>query len=279
MPDHSALPAPEATPLPRGQPWPDTPWPPGPGARLRHAWQSLLFGALLLGFALISLGWSLPAGLLARLLPPERGRPLGQRAISRGYHLYVSAMRASGLLRCDLSALDALRDEPGLVVAPNHPSLLDAVLLTSRLPRSVCIAKAAIWHNPLLGGGMRLAGYLRNDAPVPMIRDAAAALRDGRQVLIFPEGTRTPPGQRLGPVSRSFALMARQAGAPVQTVIIETASPYLRKGWSPFRRPPLPMHVTVRLGERFPPGAGADAHQLSDAVEQQLRQALSEGGS
>jgi 1-acyl-sn-glycerol-3-phosphate acyltransferase len=235
-----------------------------------------LFYVLLLGFALISLGWSLPAALLARLLSPARGRPLGQRAIGRGFSLYLGALQATGMLRCDLSALDALRDEPGLVIAPNHPSLLDAVLLTSRLPRVVCIAKAAIWDNPLLGGGMRLAGYVRNDAPVAMIRDAAAALRAGRQVLIFPEGTRTPRGSALGPVRRSFALIARQAGVPVQTVVIETDSPYLRKGWSPFRRPPLPLRFTVRLGERFTPDASTDARLLGDAVQRHLQHALGE---
>lgn len=251
--------------------WPDTPRPRGAGARLCHAARSVLFYVLLLGFALLSLGWSLPAALLARLLPPARGQPLGQRAIGRGFGLYLAALRATGMLRCDLSALDALRDEGGLVIAPNHPSLLDAVLMTSRLPRAVCIAKAAIWDNPLMGGGMRLAGYVRNDAPVAMIRDAAAALRAGRQVLIFPEGTRTPRGQPLGPVSRSFALMAQQAGAPVQTVLIETDSPYLRKGWSPFRRPPLPLRFTVRLGHRFPPPT--DARALSGAVERELAQA------
>jgi len=261
-------------PRPRDQTWPGTPWPRGLRARLRHAGRGALFYVLLLGFALLCLGWSLPAALLARLLPAAAGAPLGQRAIGRGFRLYLSTLRATGMLRCDLSALQGLRDEPGLVIAPNHPSLLDAVLLTSCLPRAVCIAKSAIWDNPLLGGGMRLAAYVRNDAPLPMIRDAAAALRAGRQVVIFPEGTRTPRGSTLGPVSRSFALMARQAGAPVQTVIIETDSPYLRKGWSPFRRPPLPLRFTVRLGQRFSPGAGGDARQLSEAVEHHLRQSL-----
>lgn len=228
-----------------------------------------MFYPLLLAFALLSLGWSLPAALLAKLLPASVGEPLGQRAIGGGFRLYLALLQGCGMLRADFSALDALRDEQGLVIAPNHPSLLDAVVMTSRLPRVVCIAKASIWHNPLLGGGMRLAGYVRNDAPLTMIRNAAAALRAGRQVLIFPEGTRTPPGAALGPVTRSFALLAQQAGAPVQTVIIEMDPPYLGKGWPPLRRPPLPLHVRVRLGARF--AAGGDARCLSEEVARHLR--------
>jgi 1-acyl-sn-glycerol-3-phosphate acyltransferase len=237
----------------------------------------LLFYLLLAGFAVMCLCWSLPAALLAKLLPARLGQPLGQRAIGLGFRLFLGLLRGMGMLHCDLSALDALRDEPGLVIAPNHPSLLDAVLVTSRLPRVVCIAKASIWDNLLLGGGMRLAGYVRNDAPLPMIRRAAQAVRDGRQVLIFPEGTRSPPApgggsELLGAFSRSFALMAQQAGAPVQTVLIECGSSYLRKGTPLLRKPELPLRYTVRLGRRFLPEA--DSRSTSEAVERYLRTSL-----
>ena len=51
-------------------------------------------------------------------------------------------------------------DDAGIVIAPNHPTMLDAVLIMSRLPRVVCITKAALWDNWALGGGIRLAGYM-----------------------------------------------------------------------------------------------------------------------
>jgi 1-acyl-sn-glycerol-3-phosphate acyltransferase len=252
------------------------PPPPGHGAApawLRKGIEYILFYLLLGGFAVMCLCWSLPAALLARLLPAKWGRPLGQATISAGFRLYLAAMRGAGLLVCDLSALDLLRDQPGIVIVPNHPSLLDAVMVTSRLPCVVCIAKASIWDNLLLGGGMRLAGYVRNDAPRAMIRNAADAMREGRQLLIFPEGTRTPSGgTALGPFSRSFAVMARQAGATVQTVLIECESPYLRKGWPLFRKPLLPLRYRVRLGRRFSPCN--DTKVLSDGVERYLRDAL-----
>ena len=73
-----------------------------------------------------------------------------------------------------------------------------------RLPRVVCITKATIWDNMFFGGGVRLAAYIRNDAPLPMIRRAAQAVRDGSQLLIFPEGSRTAhgPGRCLPPELR-----------------------------------------------------------------------------
>ena len=45
------------------------------------------------------------------------------------------------------------------------------------------------------------------------------------------------------------------AGVPIQTVFIDTDSPYLRKGWPIWRLPPLPIVFHVRLGRRFPPAA------------------------
>lgn len=228
----------------------------------------------LLSFGLICLLWSLPASLLYRLLPRRLGEPLGQFMIMAGFRSFIGLMRATGVFRADLSALDALRDERAIVIAPNHPTMLDAVLMVSRLPRVVCITKASLWDNVFLGGGVRLAAYIRNDAPLPMIRRAAQAVRAGRQLLIFPEGSRTarPP---IDAFHRSFAVMAKAAGAPVQAVFIEAESSYLRKGWPLFRRPELPLVYRIRLGQRFE--TVGDPAEFVDRLEAHFREALTSG--
>lgn len=218
---------------------------------LRRMLDAVLFYVGLALFGLISLLWSLPAGLLYLVLPRRLGAPLGQWGITLGFRAYLGIMRALGQFRLDLRALDALRDAGPMVIVSNHPALIDAVLVISRLPGLVCIAKGGLWDNWFLGGGIRLAGYLRNDAPRDLTRRAVTELRSGRQLLIFPEGTRTPPGQVLGPFRGGFVLMARGAGVPIQTVFLEGGSPYLAKGWPLFRRPPSPLVFRARLGERF----------------------------
>jgi 1-acyl-sn-glycerol-3-phosphate acyltransferase len=147
----------------------------------------------------------------------------------RGQDRYLSAMQAIGVFRCHLDALDVLRDAGSLVIAPNHPLLLDAVVVISRLPRVICITKAALWDNFFLGGSVRLAGYVRNDAPLSMVKQALSGLQNDQQLLIFPEGTRTvsPP---VNAFKGGFLLMARRAGAPVQTVFLQNNSGYLGKG-------------------------------------------------
>ena len=169
--------------------------------RAGSLYYTVAFYAALVVFGATCLLWSLPASLLYRVLPRRVGEPLGQFGITAGFRWSLWMMRALGVVRVDLSPLDALRDEGSLVVAANHPTMMDAVLLISRLPRVVCITKASLWDNAFLGGGVRLAGYVRNDAPLPMIRRAAAAVREGRQLMVFPEGSRTgrPPLDPLQP--------------------------------------------------------------------------------
>lgn len=212
------------------------------------------FWFCLIVFGLSCLAWSLPASLLYPLLRRFAwSKRLGQAGITHGLRWTLWVMRVTGVLRVDFSGIDALRSEAGLVLAANHPTMLDAVLLISRLPRVVCITKATLWDNLFLGGGIRLAGYVRNDLPLPMIRRAAEAVRQGSHLMIFPEGSRTrqPP---VDPFHRSFGVLARAANRPVQTVLIEADSPYLSKGWPLLRPPPLPLVFRIRLGERFAPG-------------------------
>ena len=229
-----------------------------PASRARHrlsasllwAYQTAAFYLVLAIFGIVFLGWNLPATALYWALPRQRSVRVGQYMIMRGFRCLLGLMRLAGLARFDLAAIDGLRDEPRLVITPNHPTLLDALLVTSRLPRVVCITKASLWDNPALGAGARLAGYIRNDAPLPMVRRAAEAVRAGSQLLIFPEGTRTriPP---VGGFKAGFALMAREAEAPVQTVILQASSPYISKGWPLWRRPRFPLVYRARLGQRF----------------------------
>lgn len=232
---------------------------PPPRARQRGAYERIVFYGLIIIFGLSSLAWSMLAGILYWLLPRRLGEPLGQFAIMAGFRGFVAAMQASGIIACELDALDTLGDSAPLIIAPNHPSLLDAVLVISRLSHVVCAAKAEIWDNVFLGGSVRLAGFIRNDSPIKLIRGAARQVRAGRHFLIFPEGTRTnaPP---VGEFKGGFALIAKQTGVPVQTVFIETPSRFLGKGWPLFKPPEFPLVYRVRLGRRV--GVEGNVHDV-----------------
>ena len=149
----------------------------------------LYYGLGLLG--LICLSWTVIAAVLYPLLPRRWGEVLGRYVIMAGFRFYLAAIAVTGTCRFDLSALDALRSQGPMIIAPNHPSLLDAVMVLSRLPDVVCVMKAALLDNIFLGAGARLARYIRNDSLVRLVGKASESLREGSQLLIFPEGTRS----------------------------------------------------------------------------------------
>jgi 1-acyl-sn-glycerol-3-phosphate acyltransferase len=208
----------------------------------------VLYGGLLF-FVAVCLAWSLPASVLRHLMPQRIGMRVGQYAIMMGFRAYLFVVRASGLVKCDLTALDSLRGEP-LIITTNHPALIDVVLIGSRLPRMVCVLKAELLDNPMLGGGASMAGYIRNDSTGNLIRRAAVATKEGSQLLIFPEGTRTVQ-EPINPFKGGFGLVAKNSGVPVQTVFLETNTPFLGKNWPLLKKPQFPLVYRARLGERF----------------------------
>ncbi len=223
------------------------------------------FGA---GCALVSL----LSTVLHPILPARLGVPLGRWMTGTHFRGFLALLRASGLVRIDLTALDQLRGERSIIIAPNHPSLLDAVFVISRLPQTACIMKAEIWDSFFLGGGARLSGYIRNDAPINLVRQSVDELHAGHQLLVFPEGTRT----RAAPVNAfkgGFALMAKKSGAAVQTVFIETNSEFLCKGWPLLKKPEFPLFYRARLGMRLT--TESDVKEFVSKLENYYREELS----
>ena len=218
-----------------------------------------LYSSLLL-LALICLGWSLLT-LPLSLLPRHTAMRLGRRGIMRGFGWFAAWLRLIGAYRLDLSAIDTLRDGPALILAPNHPSLIDALLILTRHPNLACVMKAELMANPLFGPGARLACYIRNGSPRQMVTQAIRNLRAGGSLLLFPEGTRSVRAP-VNELKRSIGVIARHARAPVQTLLIETDSSFLSKGGSLWSRPRLPVLYRVRLGRRFDPPEDVDAFML-----------------
>ena len=108
------------------------------------------------------------------------------------------------------------------------------------------------------------------------MRIAAEDVAGGSHLLLFPEGTRTVHDP-INPLKGSIALIAHHAQVPVQTVLIETDSKYLSKGWPLFRKPPLPIHYRVRLGRRFEPSQ--HTHEFMTELEKYFAHELVQGSA
>jgi 1-acyl-sn-glycerol-3-phosphate acyltransferase len=212
-----------------------------------HETVRLWLGLLML--AMFCLGISLLA-LPMLALPRALRRRQGRKLISVSARAYLNLLALMGACRFDLAALDELNGAGPMIIAPNHPSLFDAVIILSRLPDATCIMKADIVNNVLFGGCARLAGYIGTTPLRTMVKGAVDNLHEGSHVLLFPEGTRTTR-HPIGALQGTTGLIAKNAVVPVQTVFIETDSGFLGKGWSLLWTPRMPITYRVRLGRRF----------------------------
>jgi 1-acyl-sn-glycerol-3-phosphate acyltransferase len=219
---------------------------------LRAAHDCALFYSSLLVLGAICLSWTVIALPLYVLLPRRFGTAAGRYGIMAGFRIYTGWLTLVRAYRLDLRAIDALRGEPACILAPNHPCMIDALLILTRHPNIACVMKSEVLKNVFLGSGARLARYVCNEPPLQMIREAVADLQRGGVLLLFPEGTRSVRAP-INALKASVGVIAKRAAVPVQTLLIETDSPYLGKGWSLLRRPPLPITYRVRLGRRFEP--------------------------
>lgn len=205
-----------------------------------------------LALVLMCMVVSICALFMRALLPRATNRRLGRRLVAASFRAYLQLLSSMGACRFELSELDTLRGEAPVIVAPNHPSLLDAIMILSRLPDACCIMKAELVNNVFFGVGARLVGYVCSTPLRTMVQLAVDDLNRGSHLLLFPEGTRTDRPV-VGKLQGTTGLISKRAAIPVQTVFIETDSAFLGKGWSLLWTPKMPITYRVRLGKCFDP--------------------------
>ena len=209
------------------------------------------------------------------LLVPKRQRlgPGARLAIRRLFVFWRQWCHATRIFRVTWHGFEGVELSPGTVYVANHPSLVDAQVLLSVLPDAICIFKPALLRNPAIGPAALIAGYASGGDGLDAIRDAADKVAEGRSLVIFPEGTRTGPGERLGPLKPGFALIARRANAPIRLLTIEVSRNLTTRGRAWWKLPELPTWMRVTLGELIPADTPMSCAEVTAYVEGKLRAA------
>jgi len=215
------------------------------------------------------------------LFPPLiwLGMPRAKRTLVRfSWWVFLGSMKVLRLVRIEISAADRARlaAVKGQVIVANHPTLIDIVILATLLPNATGIAKAAAgrnWFYSLIVKGM----FLINDDPERVLVEAGELLAKGVNLVVFPEGTRTPveaPEHRL---HRGAAQIAMRTGAPMLPVRIVCTPPVLAKGqpWYDVAERTVEWRITV--GDEIPVAAfptGGATRANAVALTDQIRQSL-----
>jgi 1-acyl-sn-glycerol-3-phosphate acyltransferase len=174
----------------------------------------------------------------------RRRARVARRIIQMSFRAFIGFMRLAGVLTWRLAGAERLQ-RSGLLVLANHPTLLDVVFLCAVVPNANCVVKAALLRNPVMRGPVRAAGFICNDEGPGLITDCIASLEAGDNLVLFPEGTRTPPDVELGAFQRGAANIAVRGRRRVTPVLIRCEPPTLKKGQKWYAVPLRRMHFTI----------------------------------
>ncbi len=208
------------------------------------------FAALGLGGLAMAATW-FP---LLRLTAPDAatGRRRTQGSIQWAFRGYLAMLRGLGLIRLTVDGRATLSACHGQLVVANHPTLLDVVMLMALLPNAQCVVKHQLWANRFLGPVVRAAGYISNDLDAEALLQACrATLAAGNNLIIFPEGTRSVPGQPIK-LHRGFANIALLAPADLLVLRIGCDPVTLVKGSPWWQVPPRRANFRIVVSELLP---------------------------
>lgn len=191
-----------------------------------QSFKALFRGAVSMAlFALYGLGGLLISPIMTVLRSPRLCQPV-VRAVWRPL---VWLFQITRLIRVDRGNLCEIR---GCVIAANHPSLIDVVLVSVLVPRTLFVAKHALLKNPFMSAIVRNTS-LPDDEGLP--EAAAPYLADGWNVLVFPEGTRSPSPWEMREFHRGAAQLALRCGAKVACIGIKMTDAILGKHQRPWQ--------------------------------------------
>lgn len=234
--------------------------------------RSMVFNALFLGGTAVAVVLALP--LLA-------APPAWLIGYVRGWaQAVVALLRVICGIRLEVTGLANI-PAGGAIIAAKHQSAFDTVLwlmlMPADRPAPVYVLKKELLSIPVWGLLARRCGNIAVDRKAGasalrgMVRAAQAVLAAGRPVVIFPEGTRTAPGERVA-YQPGVAALAIASGAPVVPVATDSGVSWGRRA---FHKRPGCIHVSVLppLPAGLPRAALMSA--LEGAIEEESERLLS----
>lgn len=188
------------------------------------------------------------------------------------FRLFIWQMKTLGVLSYDAKELKQQLKIPGQLIIANHPTLIDVAFLISFMPQTNCIVRQGLFNNLFTRGPLTNARYIPNINPQQLISECKDRLHKGESLIIFPEGTRTPVGEKTPKLKRGAANIAIAANIRPTPVTINCKPHTLSKGekWYniPYQRPHWSFDIAEPLvlpDSDSPPKA---ARELNRAIQQ-----------
>jgi 1-acyl-sn-glycerol-3-phosphate acyltransferase len=167
----------------------------------------------------------------------------------------------------------------GIIVAAKHQSAWETVVLVTLFRDPAFVVKRELFWIPIFGWCVRRGGMIPvhrgagKAALGPMIDNARAALADGRQIIIFPEGTRRPPGAA-PKYKQGVAHLYAECNVPCVPIALNSGLYWPRRRFLRF-----PGTVRVEVLDPIPPGRDRDVFfvDLERAIETASARLVADG--
>lgn len=114
-----------------------------------------------------------------------------RRWISSIFRRFLRSIKFWGLIKYEKIDKNRFNDVRSKIIVANHPCILDFVFLMAMFPNASCIARGGLLKGPF--GGVIRTAYIPNELEFEELREICKKTLDaGNNIIIFPEGTRTP---------------------------------------------------------------------------------------
>ena len=216
-----------------------------------------------------------PVSMLAWLLPiiPR------MRVIGRCARFFCLRSLLTWGLRHRVHGLENLPARPGVILSKHQSAWETIVFQVIFPPQTWALKREALWI-PLFGWGLAATDPIainrstRVKALEQLLQQGRKKIEEGRWVVIFPEGTRTPPGQR-GRYFPGGAMLAVRAGVPVVPVAHNAGHFWARRSF--LKKPGV---INVHIGPSITV-EGRQARAVNRAAEEWIESTMLQlaGGS
>lgn len=201
----------------------------------------VLFGtiSLVLSIVVFPLFWIIVRN------PTSRSR-ISRDLVSICFGLCIQVVNRLGVLRYNIIGDEKIEGLSGCLILANHPSLIDAIFLLSIFRDANVVAKHSLFSNAFTMIAVRVLNYISNRDPSFMMAECIQRLKAGQNLVLFPEGTRSVPGQPLC-FSRGAATIAIRARSSCLPVSIQCVPPLLTKTMPWYRIPKKRVSFIVEV--------------------------------
>ena len=176
-----------------------------------------------------------------------------------------------------VEGLERVKKAGACIYVSNHQSMVDVLAVFALRTPFLWVSKVENFYVPFLGWNMWLNRYVpikRGHLPsvMRMVRTCHRRLREGHNLFVFPEGTRSPDGNLIRFFPGAFR-MAVRFQVPIVPVVVEGTGDILPKGQLFIRPRPVVLRV---LDPVRPESVGNDFKRLLEVVRDRMQQELDE---